>query len=146
MPKRTTESKIAKFARLKAPDKWLLIRAAAWLAVARIMLARNSFDSLSEKLQRRQTAVNKPGDSRYFERVRYAIAAASANVPWRSDCFPQSIAGYLLLRRDGFAPVIHFGIAREEGENLDGHAWLTCGDFVVTGGAEVHRFSEIHRL
>jgi len=29
---------------------------------------------------------------------------------------------------------------------LNGHAWLTCGETVVTGGAELHRYTELHRL
>ena len=44
------ENKLVRFARLDGADKWLLIRASAWLGVARLRLTLTSFQKLSERL------------------------------------------------------------------------------------------------
>jgi len=55
-------------------------------------------------------------------------------------------AARMLLKRFGYASTIHFGVERAGEDVLNGHAWLTCGETVVTGAAELHRYAEIHRL
>ena len=74
-----------------------------------------------------------------------AVAAAANNVPWRSDCFPQTIAARGLLLTYGYRSTIHLGVERA-GDGILGHAWLTCGDVVVTGDSELDRYTEIHRF
>ena len=85
-------------------------------------------------------------DKDLLERIAYAVAAASNSVPWRSDCFPQAIAARLLLKRHGFDSTIHLGINRVGHDELESHAWLTCGETVVTGQGNLDRFAEIYRL
>ena len=76
-----------RFMQLDGANKWLLLRAAGWLLIAR-----------------------------------------------------------MLLKRYGYASTIHFGVERAGEDVLNGHAWLTCGETVVTGGAELNRYAEIHHL
>ena len=52
----------------------------------------------------------------------------------------------MLLKRFGYASTIHFGVDRVDEDGLEGHAWLTCGETVVTGGGELDRYTEVHRL
>ena len=58
----------------------------------------------------------------------------------------ETIAARMLLKRHGHASTIHFGVERVGEDVLNGHAWLTCGETVVTGGAELDRYAEIHHL
>ena len=75
-----------------------------------------------------------------------AVRAAANNVPWRSDCFPKAIAARTLLKQAGFASTIHIGVEKSGEGKLAGHAWLTCGDTVVTGGEDIDRYTEMHRF
>ena len=131
---------------LDGADKWLLLRATGWLAIARIMLVARSFERLSARLSATGSSTQIEPDSDLLERVGFAVSAAAGNVPRRSDCFPQTIAARMLLKRYGYASTIHFGVERAGEDVLNGHAWLTCGETVVTGAAELHRYAEIHRL
>jgi hypothetical protein len=140
------KSKVQKFRALSAPDKWLFLRAVWWLLVARVMLSVVPFDRLISRLSSTDWAIQSPPDRDFLERIGFAVAAAAANVPWRSDCFPQTIAAHKLLRRAGIASIIHFGVEREGEGALNGHAWLTCGDTVVTGDGELERYTEIHQV
>ena len=137
--------KLRRFGALNLADQWLLLRAAAHLALARIQLARTPFDRLAARLSEAAGQDTSIPDPELVSRVQYAVSSAAGNVPWRSDCFPQAIAAFKLLQRQGYSSSIHLGVEKP-GDELLGHAWLTCGDTVVTGGEEVDRYVEIHRL
>jgi len=142
--------KLARFVRLSGADKWLLLRAAWWLAIARVMLAVVPFGRLAERLSSRPGsgagAIDAAPDPEFLRRVGRAVSVAANHVPWRSDCFPQTIAARMLLQRRGYDSTIHFGVERIGEAGLAAHAWLTCGEIVVTGGAELERYTEVHRL
>ena len=130
-------------------DRWLLLRAAGWLGIARIRLAATPFDRLVAQLSAKSDSAE--GDSTgsapatdIVKRIGFAVSAAANNVPWRSDCFPQTIAARMLLKRFGYASTIHFGVDRVGADELKGHAWLTCGETVVTGGTELDRYTEMY--
>lgn len=146
--------KLRRFGELSGPDKGLLLRAVVWLAIARVRLAITPFpklvEGLSSKPENKVSVTlfpsNRVTDTLFPERVGYAVRMAAANVPWRSDCFPQTIAAYSMLKRYGYSSTVHLGVERVGEDDLLGHAWLTCADTVVTGGAELDRYTEVHRL
>jgi hypothetical protein len=140
------ENKLVRFKQLDNADKWLLLRATGWLAVARMRLILTPFARLARDLPGESGAPDADPDSELLRRVGFAVAAAATHVPWRSDCFPQAIAAGTLLKRHGLASTIHIGVERGGDDALTSHAWLTCGETVVVGGAELERFTEIHRL
>ena len=131
---------------LDGADKWLLLRATAWLAIARIMLVVMPFKRLSARLSTESNSTQIEPDQDLLQRIGFAVSAAADNVPWRSDCFPRTIAARMLLKRFGYASTIHFGVDRVGEDGLEGHAWLTCGETVVTGGGELDRYTEVHSL
>jgi hypothetical protein len=136
--------KLHRFWALRLADKWLFIGAIFWLAVARIWLTAVPFPRLAKRLS--TDTGSATADPELLQRVSYAVSAAGANVPWRSDCFLQSIAAHKLLRRYGFASTIHLGVDTVSEDELIGHAWLTCGGTTVTGAEGQDRYAEIHRL
>jgi hypothetical protein len=138
--------KFRKFMSLRWADRWLVIRAVIWLLVARLWIIAVPFRRLAGRLSGDAGAGRSDPDPKILERISYAVNAAAANVPWRSDCFPQTIAARMLLKRFGYGSVIHLGVERVGDAGLAGHAWLTCGSKVVVGGAELERYTEIHRL
>lgn len=137
--------KLQKYRRLESSDRRLILRAVGWLAYARVLLSIVPFRQLSERLMHGQETLTAEPDLTYLEQVAYAIRATANNVPWRSDCFPQTIAARMILKRKGYASIIHIGVERVGDDELAGHAWLTCGDFVVTGDGGLERYTELHR-
>lgn len=55
-------------------------------------------------------------------------------VPWRSDCLVQALAAQRLLGRLGVPSEIVIGVRNAPDEGFSPHAWLRCGDRIVTGG------------
>jgi hypothetical protein len=138
--------KIRRFSDLSGRDKRLFLRAVGWLGVARVMLLLMPFQRLAERLSAPAGAAVAAPDAETLRRIGFAVSAAANNVPWRSDCFPQAIAASKLIKSDGYLSTIHLGVAKAGKGELAGHAWLTCGGTVVTGGADLDRYTEVHRL
>ena len=137
-------SKLQRFWHLSLADKWLFVRAVYWLGVARLWLSKTSFPELAARLS--ADAGTEEADPNVLRRISYAVSAAGGNVPWRSDCFPQAIAAHQLHKKYGCASTIHLGVDRARDDELLALAWLSCGEIIVTGGSEVNRYAEIHRL
>ena len=74
-------------------------------------------------------------------RLSWAIGAAAARVPWRSDCLLQAMAADRWLRRCGMQPEFFLGVTKDAGGQLEAHAWLRCGDAMVTGADD----SQLHQ-
>ena len=137
--------RISRFTALDGADKRLLLRAAGWLAVARVMMLAMSFNRLAARLSVSDELTGREADPEVLSTVSWAVAAAANNVPWRSDCFPQTIAASKILRRYGYQSTIHLGVERVGDDELAGHAWLMCGDELVTGrGVDLSRYTELH--
>jgi hypothetical protein len=136
--------KLQRFWHLSPADKWLFLSAASWLGVSRIWLAWVPFAELAGRLS--ADPGTEKADPEVLRRIGYAVSAAAGNVPWRADCFPQAIAAHKLLRKYDYASTIHLGVDKAGAGDLLAHAWLSCGETIVTGGAEAYRYAEIHRL
>ena len=137
--------RISRFIALDGVDKWLLMRAVGWLAVARVMMLAMSFKRLAARLSVSEDSAGREADPEVLSKVSWAVAAAANNVPWRSDCFPQTIAASKILQKYGYESTIHLGVERVGDDELSGHAWLTSGDEVVTGrSVDLTRYTEFN--
>ena len=77
--------KLQRFFALSGPDKWMLLHASVWLALARLMLLFLPFNKLAAKLPGEQGTTTVGVNTELFERIGDAVRAAAGNVPWRSD-------------------------------------------------------------
>ena len=144
MGKPVLRAKWRRFIDLRGADRRLLLRAVFWIGVARVWIAVLPFKQLATSLN--ADAGSADADPELLGRIGWAIGAAAANVPWRSDCFPKSIAAHKMLQTHGYASTIHLGVAKPGDGGSLAHAWVTCGDIVVTGEEQSGRYAEIHRL
>jgi hypothetical protein len=137
---------LGKFGELDGADQWLVLRAAAWLGIARLMLIVMPFRRLAERLASDNKSSLVDPDADFLKRTGYAVSVAASRVPWRADCFPQTIAARMILKNKGYPSTIHIGVERVGDNVLNGHAWLTCGETVVTGDYDLQRYTELHTL
>lgn len=135
--------KLTRFGALDGADKWLLLRTVAWLAISRSMLLVIPIRRLAPRLSTAEDSDQPDVDPAVLSRVAWAVAAAANNVPWRSDCFPQTIAAQKLLKGYGYASTIHIGVERIGDDDLTAHAWLTSGNVVVTGPTDLSHYTEL---
>jgi len=79
------------------------------------------------------------------QRVRWAVEAVARHSPIAFVCFPQTLAGYTMLRRRGVQSTMVYGVARSPASKLTAHTWLMVGDKVVLGGEGSAPFTPVER-
>lgn len=112
------------------------VRGLMELARARLAFTRfNASDILrfNARAKARQEASGPEHDAK-LARIAYVIPRISGRLPWRSDCLIQAMAAQNWLKSAGHASEIQIGVERPEGGDFGAHAWLVCGDVIVTGG------------
>jgi Transglutaminase-like superfamily len=114
-----------------ADDRWLIVEAAFWLGVARFIVVFLPFRWIGPWLRQGGDA---PAHSVLPDRVGKAVLVASRHVPWQALCLPQAMSAKQMLKRRGFHTVLHLGAKLQDDGRIAAHAWLICGDDVVTGG------------
>lgn len=137
-----------------APGKWrrrtraerlLLLEAFALLGVARLMVLAIPFKWLALSLGK---SMHKAGpqadfaDPNIARMIGRAVRSAANNTPWESVCLPQAVACQWMLKRRRIPATLYLGVAKnaEKPELLAAHAWLRCGDVILTGAPGCKRF------
>jgi hypothetical protein len=82
---------------------------------------------------------------RIARRVQWAVSAVARHSPVEFVCFPQTLAGYTMLRWRKVPSTMVYGVARSPEGELIAHTWLNLGDRTVLGGEEAPRFTPIER-
>lgn len=137
----------------------LVIKVLCLLGVTRLAINLLPFHRLERYLGTRMHESGQHITEREFQyarRVRWAINAISPYTPWKSNCFPQALTAKILLRNRGINSTLYLGAAfknrnkqelQGSGENvgpaLQGHAWLRCGPYFLTGGDSASQFGAI---
>ncbi len=112
------------------------------LCWARLLIRLVPFRRLAPRLGRAQaesSSLLTIDAQRLALDVAWAVGAATRHTPLRFVCLPQALAAKWMLRRRGIANTLYLGIAagRENASAMTAHAWLRCGDKIVTGAREI---------
>ena len=69
------------------------------------------------------------------ETIGWAIRAAAARTPWQSTCLVQALAGVYMLKRRKLPAALILAVTKNGvvQEGFAAHAWLRCGEVVLTG-------------
>jgi len=128
---------LAKVRRLGWAERGLLLEAAFWLGLARLGLLAVPFRRIAPLLgihmAQAAEAVTQQAQTQ-AQRVGWAVSAVARRTPWKSACLVQAIAAKAMLRRRGIASTLYLGLARDDNQTLQAHAWLSCGADMITGG------------
>ena len=89
------------------------------------------FRVLAERLSRGE-ADAEMADAEMIYWLRRTVLSWARRLPWRTLCFEQGMAAFVLLRRRGLAATLHYGAATIDGE-LKAHVWVTSGARDVVG-------------
>ena len=129
-------------------ERGLLLEAFIWLGVMRVAMGRLPFRRIAAQLglaQAETLEVSPILEIQPAPRIGWAVRAAAARTPWQSTCLVQALAGIAMLHRRKLSGVLYLGIAKDASaaELLVAHAWLCCGDVILTGESERARFSAV---
>jgi hypothetical protein len=129
----------------------LLVEAALWLGIARAAILTIPF-----RWTIRLFALNpgapiaraRPLSTALADRICRALRAAAARTPWESACLAQALAasGMMRLRRIPATMVLGVRKSADGTEGIDAHAWLHCGEVILTGAPGHERYRIIARF
>lgn len=138
--------RILAFLRLSWGKQVLLLEACMGLGVARLAVRTVSFRNIAPYLGQQQLESSDEESSereRKAKHISWAVQTMSRYTPWKSNCLAQAIAAKFMLQRRQIKSTLYLGLARANVNDLEAHAWLRCGQVILTGGAERNRFRVI---
>jgi len=135
------QTRLRKFIELPATDRWLLASAIVSVVKARIVVTFVPVRKILRPVMLRTDAT--PPDS---EKISWAVETAGRIVPTGKNCLVRAIAGREMLARRGVSSRIRLGIAKNSPDILSGHAWLECGDKIITGEGEHRNYAAMPTL
>lgn len=120
-----------------------------WLALARTMLLLLPFRKLAPILGKK-TLPSADDENQHHDqhdkllRIGTAIRRASHKSPWRTECFEQALAAKFMLKIRRMKSIVFFGVSKSKQKgNFNAHAWLQCGNHIVTGNKHLEQFTVI---
>lgn len=133
---------MVKFIRKPLYVKRMLIRAFFLSAWYRWRLIHRPFAELSPKIGKLgyETAAEVI-ESPMIREVGWAVLAACRHTPWESLCLVQALTAKKLLNGYGFRCTLYMGVCKSKEGELLAHAWLRCGQIIVTGRQGASRYT-----
>jgi hypothetical protein len=135
-------------------ERSLLLEAVAWIGLMQALIPSIKFKRIAGLFrlaagEKRQ--VLSPEQAAEASTIGWAVAAAAARGPWRPLCLGQALAGMAMLRRRQIPGTLYLGVAASafppvpsiSGDPFAAHAWVRCGDAVITGESGFEQFSVI---
>lgn len=121
---------LAKFLRLPAWERALLLRAILLLGVARVTLKLLPFARV------RRLLTLPPGSPITREitpvAVRWAVGHAQRVIP-DATCLPQAVTAEALLTLGGHPSVMRIGVTKRDGGKFLAHAWVESRGRIIVG-------------
>ena len=141
-------SRLEKFLALSLAEKGIFVKAWFMLGWMRAGILLSSFRHMSRGLVHHedQTAGQTltPEQERCAQRIGYLVSAAAVATPWRSRCLVQALVVQRLLAERQIPGSLFLGARNFEGR-FCAHAWLMCGNSVVSGGPGHEHYQELTR-
>ncbi|PKN04109.1 MAG: hypothetical protein CVU74_08570 [Deltaproteobacteria bacterium HGW-Deltaproteobacteria-9] len=133
----------AKWHRRNGTERMLLLEAFLLLGAARLGVLILPFRLLAKSLGHHMTEADasiQPADLQLARIIGWAVRSAANYTPWGSVCLPQAVAAKWMIKRRGIPGTLYLGVMKDETkpEKLAAHAWLRCGQIILTG-AKGHR-------
>lgn len=81
-------------------------------------------------------------DATIVKDIEVALIRAIKYAFFKSKCYDQALATTFMLKRRRISSTIYFGL-HKEGEQLLAHAWVRCGDKIISGKLGQERFTPL---
>ena len=125
-------------------DCILFLEAWSLLHLAKLVILFMPFKRIASWMGRLQ--IESTHDLRYTRmaaRIELAIRRASRYTLHRSKCYDQALTAKALLGQGRLPATIYFGLAKDSDNQLIAHAWVRCGERIVSGEPGMERFTVV---
>jgi hypothetical protein len=125
-------------------DYILFVEAWFLLHFAKLVILFMPFKKIASRMGRLQ--IESTHDLQSMEKttqIEHAVRRASRYTFYNSKCYDKALTAKALLFQIGLPATIYFGLAKEADNQLSAHAWVRCGNKIITGKAGMERFTII---
>ncbi len=135
-----------KFFALHYKDQFLLLEVFILLGFSRFLLLAVPFKTVAPFLG--QSGIESPdfiseNQLKIGKKIAWGVNLMSRHTLWESKCLGQAITAKIMLRRRKINSTIYLGVSRDEEKKMIAHAWLRCGDMILTGNRGRERFTVV---
>lgn len=134
--------RVKRFLRLSRADQAILLQAGFSIVLLRTVLPWFSVTRVWLLVSRVTWRFHR---TCAVDRIVWATKAAARFLPG-STCLTEALAAQALLVRYGYNPRLTIGVMKKDGRSFVAHAWVTCEEQIVIGGAEVERYTSLLNL
>ena len=78
--------------------------------------------------------------------VSEIVSIVSRHTPWESKCLVQALTAQKLLKEKEISTTLYLGVKKDRDNNMLAHAWLRCGEYYVTGGANKEGYAVVAKF
>ena len=138
---------LRRFATRPGREKLCVVEAYFYLALARLAVVCLPFKWVARWCgEQGQEMAHWESPREVTQPLVWAIETASRYGWWNCKCLTQAICGKAMLRRRNLASTLYLGVHRPEEGDLMAHAWLRCGNQILTGEEGLEKFTVVGKF
>lgn len=138
--------RISLFLNLKAEYKKLFIEALFITGKVRLLMRFFPFKCLRKIMGEYNKLADYCLDEieyKLIEKISWTVLLVCRHTPWESKCLVQAITVKNMLKRRNIETTVCLGITKDKGDHILAHAWLKCGDIIITGETKEGLFAKV---
>jgi hypothetical protein len=124
-------------------DYSLFVEAWIYLSLSKLLIVFFPFKKIASLIGEPQVeTVKEVIDLTIINDIEISMIRAIKYTIFSSKCYEQALAITFMLKRRRISSTIYFGLYKES-EQLLAHAWVRCGDKIVTGKLRHEKFTPV---
>lgn len=145
----TLNRKIKVFLKMPLIDKKMFLEAYILSGIYRFTILVIPFKKLRKYIgvYKKESSREIPTDNyKVARKVLNAVNIATKRTPWESKCLVRALTAQKMLKKRKIYTTLYLGVGKDKENKMLAHAWLRCGEVILTGGAEMNRFQEVAKF
>lgn len=143
------KTKIKTWLKIGHKKRVLAIKAFGLCGIARAAILLIPFKKVKPYLGAHNQESPQQVDSEVYTQAReikWAVETISRYTPWESKCLVQAIVAQHLLKKKHIPTTLYLGVSKDQQGELKAHAWLRCGEMIVTGGRMKAGYTQVSKF
>lgn len=142
--------KLKLFTQMNRGDQWLFVQAYMMCGGVRFAMKYLPFKILRKFMGTPGIQSPMVVDKEVYRtvaRIKRIVLLAAKYTPWESKCLVRAMVVQRLLLRYEIPTTLYLGAnKKKEAKKMEAHAWLRCGEWIVTGERERDEFIEVAKF
>jgi len=138
--------RLKKYIELPGSEKKLFseaLRLTLWIRIVTFFLNFNRYVS-KLGIPHKESFINpSPDQKKIIYKVFRAMRRSSIYLPFNSSCLIDAVVAKLMLNTRSIESTFYLGVTKDNTKQLKAHAWLRCGETIITGRRGMEKFTPV---